>query len=132
VIAPHRPRLIVFYAGGNDIHAGKSAQTVIGDARELFDKIHAALPEARVLYLSVAPNPSRWTEIGTVREVNKAIEAMTRELSFVRFVDVGSSMLGEDGVPLPHIYREDKLHMNPDGYVIWNRIVKPLLGAPDR
>lgn len=128
LIAPHRPRVLVFYAGGNDIHAGKDARTVIADARELFQKVHELLPDTKVLYLSIAPNPARWKEIETVREVNKAILAMTKEFNFVRFVDVGASMLGEDGLPLPHIYRADQLHMNEAGYAIWNRIVKPLLG----
>jgi lysophospholipase L1-like esterase len=130
VIAPHRPRLMVFYAGGNDIHAGKDARTVIADARELFEKVRAVLPETKILYLSIAPNPARWKEIETVRKVNKAILAMTEEFTFVRFVDVGASMLGEDGLPLPQIYRADQLHMNEEGYAIWNRIVKPLLGPP--
>jgi lysophospholipase L1-like esterase len=82
------------------------------------------------LYLSIAPNPARWKEIETVRKVNKAILAMTEEFTFVRFVDVGASMLAEDGLPLPQIYRADQLHMNEEGYAIWNRIVKPLLGPP--
>jgi lysophospholipase L1-like esterase len=122
----------VFYAGGNDIHSGKTAQSVISDARELFQKVHAALPNTQMLYISIAPNPARWKEIETVREVNSAIREMTREFKFVRFVDVAASMLGEDGFPLPHIFQADKLHMNPEGYEIWNRIVLPLLGAPDR
>jgi lysophospholipase L1-like esterase len=130
VIAPYRPRVLVFYAGGNDIHSGKDARTVIADARELFQKVHAALPDTQVLYLSIAPNPARWKEIETVREVNKAILAMTNELKFVRFVDVGACMLGEDGLPLPHIYRADQLHMNEAGYAIWSRVIKPLLGPP--
>lgn len=132
VIAPHRPRLIVFYAGGNDIHSGKPAATVIADARELFEKIHSALPETQVFYLSIAPNPARWKEIETVREVNKAVRAMAGELAFLRFVDVGAAMLGEDGLPLPSIFRPDQLHMNESGYEIWNRIVKPLLDSPAR
>jgi lysophospholipase L1-like esterase len=128
VIAPHRPRTVVFYAGGNDINAGKAAQTVIADARELFEKIHGNFPDARVLYISIAPNPARWKQIETVREVNAAIRSMAQELGYVRFVDVSAAMLGEEGLPLPHIFQADHLHMNPSGYEIWNRIVKPLLG----
>jgi lysophospholipase L1-like esterase len=132
VILPHHPRMIVFYAGGNDIHSGKTAQTVISDARELFQKIHAAFPETRVLYISIAPNPARWKQIDTVREANTAIRAMAGELGYVHFVDMFSSMLGEDGLPLPHIFRADRLHMNESGYEIWNRILKPLLESPGR
>jgi lysophospholipase L1-like esterase len=94
----------------------------------LFEKIHGNFPDARVLYISIAPNPARWKQIETVREVNAAIRSMAQELGYVRFVDVSAAMLGEEGLPLPHIFQADHLHMNPSGYEIWNRIVKPLLG----
>jgi hypothetical protein len=31
IVAPYRPRAIVFYAGGNDIDAGKSVEGVVAD-----------------------------------------------------------------------------------------------------
>src|ERR1700743_2049654 len=34
LILPYKPRLIVFYAGDNDINAGKSAEQVLADYKE--------------------------------------------------------------------------------------------------
>ncbi len=31
IVFPYEPRVIVFYAGGNDLNAGKSAESVAGD-----------------------------------------------------------------------------------------------------
>jgi lysophospholipase L1-like esterase len=43
------------------------------------------------------------------------------------FVDVAAGMLGEDGQPRPEIFKEDGLHMNRAGYVIWRDALRPLL-----
>lgn len=131
VLAPYHPRLVVFYAGGNDLNAGKSPETVAGDARRLFEKIHQSFPKTRVLFISSAPNPKRWEQIEQVRALNSLVKAICGEMTFVTYVDVHHAMLGDDGQPLPDIYRDDRLHMNPMGYAIWNRIILPLLGDPD-
>jgi lysophospholipase L1-like esterase len=36
-------------------------------------------------------------------------------------------MLGADGLPLPDIYLEDKLHLNSKGYEIWRENLLPFL-----
>jgi lysophospholipase L1-like esterase len=36
-------------------------------------------------------------------------------------------MLGSDGLPLPHIFVEDSLHMNAQGYAIWKKAIEPVL-----
>lgn len=62
-----------------------------------------------------------------VKAANKAIEGFTKKNSRLGFIDVFSKMLGPDGQPLPDIYRDDKLHMNPKGYELWKGIVAPHL-----
>ena len=127
IIIPYAPRQIVFYAGGNDINAGKTPERVFGDFTNFVAIVHAALPETRIDYISIAPNPARWTQVAKVKAANKAIEGFTKKNSRLGFIDVFSKMLGPDGQPLPDIYRDDKLHMNPKGYELWKGIVAPHL-----
>ena len=44
-----------------------------------------------------------------------------------RFVDVESSMLGEDGRPRKSLFAEDGLHLSDEGYQIWTRLVRGAL-----
>ncbi len=132
ILAPYHPRLAVVYAGGNDLNAGKSVDVVAADARDLFERIHRAFPEASVAFISSAPNPKRWEQIEKVRALNAAVQAIQKEMPFLRYVDVHSAMLGDDGRPLPDIYKDDGLHMNAKGYAIWNRILLPILGPADQ
>lgn len=127
IVLPYRPRLVVIYCGGNDINAGRPAAQVVADTRALVRAIQESLPEARIAYISVAPNPARWGQIETVTAVNDGIEAWMATDPRLTFIDVFPHMLGPDGRPKPDIFVDDQLHMNAKGYAIWKEIVGPYL-----
>lgn len=127
IVIPYKPRLVVLYAGGNDINGGKTAEQVAADYRAFVKTVHDALPATRIAYISIAPNPARWAQADRVRAANALIEAHTRTDERLTFINVFPKMLGEDGQPRPEIYVADRLHMNPKGYEIWRGIVGPVL-----
>ena len=127
IVIPYRPRLIVMYAGGNDINRGKTPETVSADFRAFVDLVTAALPDTRIAYISIAPNPARWTQVERVKAANDLIAAFAREHPKVEFVNAFSQMLGKDGLPRPDIFVADRLHMNERGYALWTSILKPRL-----
>lgn len=127
LITKHRPRQVVIYCGGNDINAGRSAGDVVADTKALVTAIHAKLPETRIAYISVAPNPARWSQIEAVRGVNRGIAAWMSADPRLTFIDVFTHMLGADGLPKPEIFVDDRLHMNEKGYAIWREVVRPFL-----
>jgi lysophospholipase L1-like esterase len=123
IVVPYRPERIVMYAGGNDINAGKTPEQVASDFKEFVAKVHAKLPETRIAYISIAPNPARWAQVDRVKRANELIREFTTTDTRLQFIDVFPHMLGEDGKPLPEIFVEDRLHMNEKGYAIWKRVV---------
>lgn len=127
IVTKHRPRLVVIYCGGNDINAGRSAAEVVADIRTLVRAVHARLPDTRIAYISVAPNPARWSQIDTVRAVNRSVADWMATDPRLTFIDVYRHMLGPDGLPQPDIFVDDRLHMNEKGYAIWREIVGPFL-----
>jgi hypothetical protein len=126
IVIPYKPKQIVFYAGGNDIHAKKKPEMVFADFKAFVEKVHKELPETRIDFISIAPNPSRWAEVEEVKATNKMVEDYTKTKKYLGFINVFPSMLGEDGMP-KDIYVADRLHMNPKGYEIWVGIVGPRL-----
>ncbi len=123
IVFPYRPRLIVFYAGGNDINAGKSPEQVFADFKAFAEKVRAGLPKTKIAYISSAPNPARWAQIEKVRTLNQLIADYIKRNKKLAYIDVHTRMLGPDGQPLPDIYVADKLHMNAKGYAIWAEVV---------
>jgi lysophospholipase L1-like esterase len=127
VVTPYKPRQVIVYCGGNDIATGRSAADVLADYQALVSAIHADTPGARVAYISIAPNPARWSQIATVQAANAAIRMWTTTDPRLGYIDVYAAMLGPDGQPKPDIFVEDRLHMNPKGYAIWRAVVGPHL-----
>ena len=127
IVLPYQPRMVVLYAGGNDINAGKTPERVFADFQAFFTKIRAARPGVKLAYISSAPNPARWAQIEKVRALNTLVRNFLAEQSNAVFIDVHSRMLGADGQPLPDIYLKDRLHMNEKGYAIWKEAVAPHL-----
>jgi lysophospholipase L1-like esterase len=126
IVFPYNPRMIVFYAGGNDINAGKSSEKVFADFKEFAEKVRSRLPTTRLTYISIAPNPARWKQVEKVKAANSMIEDYCKA-NHLTFINVFPHMLGADGQPRPEIYADDRLHMNAKGYALWTGLVKPYL-----
>jgi len=122
IVLPYEPRAIVMYSGGNDINAGKSAERVFADFQTFVSVVWQKRPETHIAYISIAPNPARWSQIDRVRKANEWIEHYTRTDSRLSFIDVFPKMLGADGKPRPDIFVSDRLHMNANGYAIWKDV----------
>jgi lysophospholipase L1-like esterase len=127
IVAPYEPRLVVLYAGDNDLWGGKTPETVAGDFRAFCAKLHAALPHARLAYISIKPSPSRWSIHEKMEQANKLIAAECAKDPRRVFVDVFTPMLDAKGQPRPELFGPDMLHMNADGYALWRSIVGPVL-----
>ncbi len=131
IILPYKPRLVIVYAGDNDLAANKPPERVVADYRRLVKQIHEKLPETRIAFIGVKPSISRWRLIEQVREVNRTVAAIAAEDERLEFIDIEPSMLGEDGQPRKELFLADGLHLNAAGYEVWTKLVRPVL-APSR
>lgn len=131
IVIPYEPRMVVMYAGGNDINEGESPEQVASDFKVFTEKVRAKRPNTRILYISIAGNPARWKQVEKVKQANKLIEEYCSNTPGLAYIDTFSKMLGEDGMPRPEIFTKDNLHMNEKGYELWRDIVGPYLGPAD-
>ncbi len=127
IVIPYQPRLVVVYAGENDLNAGKSPETVLADFRAFRTKVHAALPATNIIYLSCKESPSRARVRAQVRAANQLIAADCATDPRCTFVDVATPLNDAAGGYRPELFREDQLHLNPAGYVIWTSVLAPYL-----
>lgn len=134
IAIPYQPKMIVFFAGTNDLAYGnrKPAQ-LVQDFKDFEAKIHAALPDTRLVYLSINPTVARWKQEAEVREANYGIEKFIFETNSptrkLNFINSHAQLLSADGLPQPALLREDGLHLNPEGYKVWTAILKPRIMA---
>ncbi|TAM34036.1 MAG: hypothetical protein EPN68_00250 [Rhodanobacter sp.] len=127
IVTPYHPRLIVMYAGDNDIAGGDSPQQVIGEFKAFVARVRRDLPGVPVVFISIKPSVARWTMWPAMREANQGIRRWAATQKNVRYVDTASKMLDAHGQPRPELLRDDGLHMKPSGYAIWIAALKPVL-----
>jgi lysophospholipase L1-like esterase len=128
IVIPYKPRTIVFYAGDNDLAAGRSPGQVLGDFKAFVTKVHESLPDTRIDFISIKPSLKRWHLVDKIREANRLVKAFTETSpATLGFVDVFDAMLGSDGKPRPELLGPDGLHMTRKGYELWRDILTPLL-----
>ena len=132
LVLAYEPRMVVLYAGGNDLNNGRPPAEVFADFQAFTARLRAQLPDAEIAYISSAGNPARWAQVGNVRALNGLIAAFIKDQPHMQFINVFTPMLGGDGLPRPEIFVADKLHMNAAGYQIWTATIRPFLPAPDR
>lgn len=129
IVVPYAPRVIVFYAGDNDIASGKTPERVEADFQQFVKNVRAKLPEATILFLAIKPSPSRWKFYETQQQANARIRKVCESGPQLKYLDVVKPMLNDDGQPRDELFLKDRLHMNADGYRLWTEIVVPELQA---
>ena len=125
IIFPYHPRLIVFYAGDNDLDAGKSPDQVVGEYTNFIGIVHAQLPQTRIIFISIKPSLARWKLRDKIIETNRRIAAMREP--YLSFVDIYPSMLGADGTPEKDLFLSDGLHPSEKCYRLWASLIRPYL-----
>ncbi len=127
ILIPLEPRIVVFYAGDNDVASGKAPEKVCDDYKAFVKKVHDALPETKIIFITIKPSIARWKLWDKMQAANKLIAEFVKSDKRLGYVDVGPPMLGEDGKPKAELFVKDGLHLSAEGYKLWTSLVLPQL-----
>jgi len=129
VAIAYKPRAILIYEGDNDTAPGSSISSdmILGQLREIIDKIHTELPETRIYVLSVKPSPVRRDSWERVQRLNKSYQQLADADPLVYYVDVATPLLNADGTMQGKLYVSDGLHLSGPGNEIWGATIKAAL-----
>lgn len=125
LVLPYRPRLVLVYAGDNDLAAGRTADDILVRFKAFAEGVRAKLPQTRIAFISIKPSPARMALIQEMRRANALVRDYAATLSNADFIDVFTPMLGADGRPRAELFREDALHLNAKGYELWRAVIAP-------
>ena len=123
IVIPYQPRIVVLYAGENDLQNGRAPEAVFADFKAFVAKVHAALPKTRIVYIAIKPSPSRVKIKDHVVRANDLIAAACARDPRLAFADVYTPMLTITGEMRPELFVKDMLHLNEAGYALWTPIV---------
>ena len=129
IIFAYNPKQVVIYCGENDLAASDtvSAAAVAQRFITLFTMIRDRDPKIPVLYVSMKPSPSREHLMHKMDAGNWAIEEFLKKQKRTMYVDAYHLMLDANGEPRKELFINDMLHMNKNGYAIWQKAIGPYL-----
>ena len=125
---PYKPRLVIVYAGDNDLAEGATPADVLSSFKRFVEAVHRDLPETRIAYVSIKPSPLRAQLLAQARATNELIGAYSATVPYLDYIDVFSKMVDADGRPRPELFGPDMLHLNRAGYALWRREISAHLG----
>ncbi len=127
LVLGYKPRAVVVYEGDNDIAQKVGPARIAATFDKFVAKVHASLPDCRIYVLSIKPSIGRWSHWPAMQATNQLLNARAEKNRLVTYVDVATPMFGSDGKPRRELFKDDLIHMQRAGYVVWRDALKPVL-----
>jgi len=129
-VRPHKLGGIVIFVA-NDIRAqpdDKTPEEVLALFKEVVRISRKTHPKVPIYSIAITPTRSRWKAWPETKKSNELIKSHCNKTENLHFIETESAFLDEKGEPIDSLFRDDKLHLTPDGYKVWTKIVRENLG----
>jgi hypothetical protein len=129
ILYPHNSSAIVLFIA-NDISGNDSDKTpreVLKLFRHVIKIIRKEFPDTPVFWIGITPTESRWGAWPEIQAANNLIRDYCREKPDVYFISTESAFLNDKGLPRSELFLADRLHLNQEGYRVWNKIIRSAL-----
>lgn len=125
LVLDFRPDKVFIYEGDNDIYEKKGPAKIVRQTRRIVRRIIKYNGPTPITVIGAKPSPVRWHLKKKYENLNRKLKEYCETNPQVAYVHVWDAMLKQGHID-SEIYLEDGLHMNDQGYAIWERILKPL------
>jgi len=130
IMAAYEPKMLVVYAGDNDLGDGRHPEEVFIFFQQLAVRVQQRFGNLPCYYISLKPSINRYYIIDQFKFTNELIEnEIAGRLSNWKYIDVFSQMLSADGRPEQKFFLDDGLHLSTLGYALWRRIITNKINA---
>ena len=130
ITLPYHPRVVIYFAGTNDLGGGATAEAVVDNVRKYIEKLRQENPNCGVVIMSALKSPKRKPHWEEFDKFNALIEKFCASGKNLYFANHNPVMNKPNGEPNAELYREKgdaALHANPEGYAQIVKLVRPLV-----
>ncbi|UWX62287.1 GDSL-type esterase/lipase family protein [Chryseobacterium oranimense] len=129
LLTPYQPKQIIIYCGDNDFadNHDLKAKALVKRFKTFYKKIREKFPVIEVDFISIKYSPSREILWPQMKEANKRIAAFMKKEPNAEFIDITKAMEDANGNVRRDLFVEDMLHLTPEGYAVWAKVMKPYM-----
>jgi lysophospholipase L1-like esterase len=129
---PYKPARITHFCGGNDIAAGKTAESVFNDFKYYAARQWNQNPFAQVFFVSIHHAPVRENQWTATDRLNAYVKKWSENVPGLHYIDVASAMNDAGGKVRADLWLKDRLHLNDAGYAIWTDVFKKAFASEEQ
>ncbi|PSN17185.1 G-D-S-L family lipolytic protein [filamentous cyanobacterium CCP5] len=119
LFANTRPATIHVMAGINDLKNGASDAEVVTNLKEIASRLQRQHPQAKIVIHSILPTRQPQLSSDRIRQLNQYIAYVARQQG-AEFLDLQADFADAQG-NLRADLTSDGLHLNPQGYRLWQQ-----------
>ena len=123
---PHQFRALVIFVG-NDITGSPNdlspTETML-NFKEMVKIIRHKYKKQPVFIVEITPCQSRWKQWPQIQQTNAMLKALCQKGKNLVFIETAKSYLNDKKEPNNDLFRDDQLHLNHQGYLIWGKLIK--------
>lgn len=126
-VIPLKPKVVAYYGGSNDVDSDEPAAPIVGRIIQFIDRLEAALPGTRFVFVSVNRSPDHEDRWKAIDDINRQMQQYAATHPLVEFVDVNPVLFNADGSSRFELFMPDERHLRPAAYAEFARILKPVV-----
>lgn len=126
VIVPYNPKIIVYYCGSNDINDGAEASDLLSGFEKFVSAVRDKLPLTIVYFVSINKAPQKTDKWNVIDDSNEKIKNWCKKTDKLYFIDINPPFFS-GGQSRTDFFFEDGLHFQPEAYMEFTKIIKPVL-----
>lgn len=124
IVLPYKPSMIFYYEGDNDLARGIEPESIQAEIQKFIKIVNHELPGTMIFLLSPKPAFTRLHLWGKYLELHERMKETASRNEKADFINVSEVMFDDEGFLRPEIFKEDGLHMNRKGYLLWTKKIK--------
>jgi lysophospholipase L1-like esterase len=126
LIVPYNPKIIVYYCGSNDINDGADASDILSGFEKFVSSVRDKLPSTIVYFISINKAPQKMAKCAVIDDSNEKINKWCKKTDGLYFIDINPHFF-ICGQSRTDLFFEDGLHFQPEAYVEFTKIIKPVI-----
>lgn len=127
ILYPYKPKQVVLYEGDNDLGSGIKPDDLLSDLKVFVRMTEIKLPGVPIVLLSVKYSPKRHKNKDKITEFNSKMKDFVSTKPQLKYVDIASITLNEDGTYKRELFLADSLHVNQACYKKYAKKIEPFL-----
>ena len=94
--------------------------------KSLIFRIHEKFPESKIINIGIKPSFERQKDLDVIEQINLRMQEFSSNINYLNQVDLFEELMTNGNIDKKY-FLQDGLHLNKQGYLVLNKLLKAQL-----